>query len=180
MELEKAIVAAEAIKQELAPWCDRIEIAGSIRRKYERPRDIEIVCIRRHDGVGVAGFVEQVNKWQKVEGSPTGKNTRRIVGGHYVDIFMCAALNWGLFYMIRTGSEVWVRDCMLLNLWEHGQHYYNGGFLWRARGMSRRVGEDERVETPEEADVFRYAGLEWREPEERDMFYEAERKRVKR
>ena len=43
MEYNKALEIAEKTKAQLAPYCERIEIAGSIRRKKPDVGDIEIV-----------------------------------------------------------------------------------------------------------------------------------------
>ncbi len=45
MKLAPAQVLAEKIKAALAPFCDRIEIAGSIRRQCPEVGDIDIVCL---------------------------------------------------------------------------------------------------------------------------------------
>jgi len=45
MELQQAILIATTIKETLAPHCDVINIAGSIRRGKTNPKDIEIVCL---------------------------------------------------------------------------------------------------------------------------------------
>ena len=45
--LAKARGFAQIIAARLAPYCERIEIAGSIRRKRETVGDIELVAISR-------------------------------------------------------------------------------------------------------------------------------------
>ncbi len=45
MQLDKALEIAEKTKELLAPYCERIEIAGSIRRKKPEVKDIELVAI---------------------------------------------------------------------------------------------------------------------------------------
>lgn len=45
MKLAEAQAIAERVRAELAPFCVRCEIAGSIRRKRPEPRDLEIVCV---------------------------------------------------------------------------------------------------------------------------------------
>ncbi len=45
MKLDKALEIAERTKKLLAPYCERIEIAGSIRRKKPEVKDIELVAI---------------------------------------------------------------------------------------------------------------------------------------
>ena len=45
MKLQQAREIAEGVKAKLAPHCERIEIAGSIRRGKPVVGDIEIVCV---------------------------------------------------------------------------------------------------------------------------------------
>ena len=45
MSLSFAMMLAGKVVDELAPVCERIEIAGSIRRKKPTIGDVEIVCI---------------------------------------------------------------------------------------------------------------------------------------
>lgn len=45
MILSRAKVLAEEVRQVLAPYCEQIEIAGSIRREKAEVGDIEIICI---------------------------------------------------------------------------------------------------------------------------------------
>ena len=47
MTLEFAQEMAEALVELLAPACERIEIAGSIRRKKPNPNDVEVVAAPR-------------------------------------------------------------------------------------------------------------------------------------
>lgn len=47
MNLNDAKTASQNIRSALLPACDRIEIAGSIRRGSERPGDIDIVLVLR-------------------------------------------------------------------------------------------------------------------------------------
>lgn len=47
MKLETAQKYAEQLVTELSPHCDRIAIAGSVRRKKPSPSDIELVAIPR-------------------------------------------------------------------------------------------------------------------------------------
>lgn len=47
--LDRARDAAEALRDLLAPACERIELAGSIRRRRPEVKDIELVCIPRID-----------------------------------------------------------------------------------------------------------------------------------
>jgi DNA polymerase/3'-5' exonuclease PolX len=46
MQIAKATAIAERIKAELAPYTERIEIAGSVRRRKPEVKDIELVAVR--------------------------------------------------------------------------------------------------------------------------------------
>lgn len=110
MEYPKALKIAEQIKNELSPYCVKIEIAGSIRRKKSEIGDIEIVAIRRSKDL--IGLCETINRWPKVKGEPTGKYTQRVYrfgegenDSIIVDIFFATEKNWGYILLIRTGSK---------------------------------------------------------------------------
>jgi len=47
MELEKAKVIADTVVKALAPYCERIMVAGSIRRQKPTVRDIDLVLVVR-------------------------------------------------------------------------------------------------------------------------------------
>jgi DNA polymerase/3'-5' exonuclease PolX len=113
MKHAQAVILAEEALNTLKPYCDRICIAGSIRRMKPECKDIELVCIPRMVPGGLfgdepevdPGFCAVVNQWSKVKGEPTGKYTQRVLpGGMALDLFMADAENWGLILAVRTGS----------------------------------------------------------------------------
>jgi len=53
MNLTEAQRIAQIVKSELSPHCERIEIAGSIRRGKPEVKDIEIVAIPKPYDVGL-------------------------------------------------------------------------------------------------------------------------------
>ena len=72
MILSEALPIAEKLKAELAPFCSRIEIAGSIRRKKPEVKDIEIVCVLK-DANDVKFWMHLLQKYYRIKGSPGGK-----------------------------------------------------------------------------------------------------------
>src|SRR5262245_52210103 len=97
MPLTEAVPIAENVYRILAPSCDRITIAGSIRRQRPTIGDVEILCIPRQVPAGLFGdemttdpdFLAAVNQWPKVKGEPTGKYTQRLLpSGLTLDLFM--------------------------------------------------------------------------------------------
>jgi len=94
---------AEKYKAILAPFCKRIEIAGSIRREVPIVKDIELVCIPTSKYA--FEFAEIVNKWTKRKGEALGKYTQRILPeGVMLDLFICTDKTWACNFFIRTGS----------------------------------------------------------------------------
>ncbi len=90
MELYKTLQIAEKVKAQLAPHCERIEIAGSIRRKKPDVGDIEIVAIPKPYNIGLfeSGIATIVKQWEKVKGELPCKYTQRILPeGIKLDLF---------------------------------------------------------------------------------------------
>ncbi len=173
MELHKAEKIAQKYVDLLAPYCERIEIAGSARRKKPEVGDIEIVCIpmqeiviektedlfyeSKHNYQVHHGFVEEVNKLEKVKGEPTGKYTQRILPeGIKLDLFMANKDNWGYILAIRIGPDGYSK--YLADTWV--RQGYKG-----VDGMLTKNGVP--IPVPEEKDLFWLLGLEYVEPEYR-------------
>ncbi|MDQ7818790.1 MAG: hypothetical protein RDU14_17315 [Melioribacteraceae bacterium] len=172
MELHKAEKIARKYVDLLASFCERIEIAGSVRRKKPEVKDIEIVCIPKEelmdDREGDSfftekfsqrhpGFVQAVNKLEKVKGEPTGKYTQRILPeGINLDLFMANKDNWGYILAIRIGPDGYSK--YLADTWV--RQGYKG-----VDGMLTKNGVP--IPVPEEKDLFWLLGLEYVEPEYR-------------
>jgi DNA polymerase/3'-5' exonuclease PolX len=168
MTLHEALPLAQRLKDVLAPFCDRIEIAGSIRRQKPEVKDIEIVCIPKQVVVDMFGsateahpeFCRIVNALEKVKGEPTGRYTQRVLPeGIKADIFMCTRENWGLIYAVRTGSADF-SAYVLGAAWVKNGYRSEGGYLTR---------DGERVAVFEEEDLFALLQLDFVPPEERSF-----------
>jgi DNA polymerase/3'-5' exonuclease PolX len=130
MELSQARAIAEDLVEEMRPFCERVAIAGSIRRGKPDVKDVEIVAIPQWQGVTVGvdlfgdvtteanllhGWAEQNRiRWIK-PGTPEiiswpvrpeGKYWRGYLAGvdMKLDLFLCEPGNWGTIYLIPTGS----------------------------------------------------------------------------
>ena len=162
MKLEQALEIAEKVKALLAPHCERIEIAGSIRRKKPDVKDIEIVAIPNPFDTGLfeSGIATVVNQWQKVKGELPCKYTQRILPeGIKLDLFFAERGNWGLVYAIRTGSADYSHK-VLANGWVKRGYKSEGGYL---------VANGKQIDVPEEEDLFRRIGVPFKEPELRSF-----------
>lgn len=164
MQLEQAELIAEEVKALLAPHCERIEIAGSIRRRKLEVGDIEIVAIPKPYDVGLfeSGIALVVNQWEKVKGELPCKYTQRILPeGIKLDLFFAMPDNWGLIFAIRTGSADYSHKVLAAGWVKAGYKSVDGMLTDRETGLTRVV--------PDEKELFRLAGVEWIPPERRTV-----------
>lgn len=163
MNLEAALIIAESIKAQLAPHCDRIEIAGSIRRRKPEVGDIEIVAIPKpyETGLFASGIAPIVDKWTKIKGELPCKYTQRILPeGIKLDLFFATPENWGLIFAIRTGSADYSHHVLAAGWVRRGYRSENGMLL----SPSGRT-----ICVREESDLFNIIGIPYVEPEKRGM-----------
>lgn len=164
IELAVADEIATDVLGRLAPFCERIAVAGSVRRRCPDVGDIEVVAIPLTEQVGLwadcverhHGFREVVNSWARVKGDATGKYTQRLLSsGVKLDLFMATPRNWGLIMAIRTGSAEYSHRVLAAGWVRNGYMSVDGHLCRQGR----------QVDTPEEEDVFRLAGVDWVSPE---------------
>lgn len=161
MNYEEALKIAEKIKAQLAPHCERIEIAGSIRRKKPEVGDIEIVAIPKPYDIGLfeSGISPIVNQWKKVKGELPCKYTQRILPeGIKLDLFFAEPDNWGNIFAIRTGSAPY-SHLELASRWSSMGYKSDGGYLFK---------DGERIAVREEEDLFKLLRIPFVEPEQRN------------
>ena len=165
MELSKALQIANAVKAQLDPHCHRCEIAGSIRRKKPEVKDIEIVAIPKPYSTGLFqdGLAEAVNQWQKVKGEMeygVCRYTQRILPeGIKLDLFFAEPGNWGLIFALRTGSADYSHKVLATTWTSKGYHSVNGYLTHRGKVYEVR----------EEIDLFKRLGIDYVEPEFRNL-----------
>ncbi len=161
MEYKKAKKIADSVVQQLQEHCERIEIAGSIRREKPEVKDIEVVAIAKPYEVGLfaSGIATVVNQWEKVKGELPAKYTQRILPeGIKLDLFFAEPGNWGFIFAIRTGSADFSHH-ILGYKWKEWGYRGKGGYLYR---------EGQKFEIPEERDLFNMLGLDYVEPKYRN------------
>jgi DNA polymerase (family 10) len=166
--VEKRYPYAEAyeialkVLEELKPHCERIEIAGSLRRKKADIGDIDMVLINKPYSTGLfeSGIATVINQWQKVSGELPCKHIERILPeGIKLDIYITTEENWGNIYAMRTGSKDYSHK-VLGNGWVRQGFKSDGGYLFR---------DGERYEVREEKDLFKLIGVSYVEPENRNL-----------
>jgi DNA polymerase/3'-5' exonuclease PolX len=172
--LETAEAIANEIVALLLPYCERIEIAGSIRRRSPFVGDIKIVCLpilsqpwdgggydiwqRLRELRGTGELVPRSDRRERVAWSERYIRAIYIQHNAPVDIFIANALNWGYILAVRTGSAVFSQ--LLAIRWVSLGYNGTGGFLMK---------EGRIIPVPEEEDLFRLLALEYVPPAERNI-----------
>lgn len=159
---------ASHIVETLRPYCDRIEIAGSLRRKRQYIGDIEIVAIPKQDKDLFGNLIpdsfplDQFLQEKQVKLSKNGKLYKQFTYGSYtVDLFLpTSPAHWGSIYSIRTGSHEF-------NLWLMNVAAPNAGVKFD-KGLIYSRTDFYPLNTPEEADVFGVLNLPFIPVDKRD------------
>lgn len=163
-----ALEIANHIVDAISPYCERVEIAGSLRRKRPMVGDIEIVALPllSADLFGeplpdaptpLDRFLEQ----KRVRFVKNGARYKQFQYGKFtVDLFLPeSAAHWGAVYFIRTGSHDFNMWVMTQQQKRAGVQFKDGRLYdWQMRPLV----------TPEETDVFEALGMAFVPPEDRD------------
>jgi DNA polymerase/3'-5' exonuclease PolX len=164
---------ADRIVEALAPYCERIELAGSLRRQRPNIGDIEIVAIPRRpanlfgqvldkEPTALDRFLDE----RLVLFPKRGRKYQQFIYGPYtVDLFLPTAETWGCVLAIRTGSAEFSH--WLVSPQPRGACPWSVRFGGKDAQPGRLLHDGRLLATPEESDVFAALGLAWVEPEER-------------
>lgn len=178
MKLEYAKAIADELVKQLAPHCERIQIAGSIRREKPEVKDIEIVAIPKPYEIGLfeSGIATVVNRWEKVKGDLPCKYTQRIIrftsmdskwasmgfGGEIkLDLFFATPKNWGLILAIRTGSADYSHQVLAMGWVKKGYESVEGTLFHKTAKWERNI--------TEEWQLFQLIGIPMPEPKDREV-----------
>jgi DNA polymerase/3'-5' exonuclease PolX len=171
VKLEEAEPIAQRIRAMLTPACERVAIAGSIRRRKPEVHDIEIVCSSKvyerpvrdmydQDTGHTAWFdhlEELVSLW--LDNTPEARAIKN--GDRYKQIALPEGINldlfivrppaqWGVILAIRTGPADY-SHWLVTPYYSHGalppHMRVHDGALWKGETL---------IPTPEEADFFRH------------------------
>jgi len=162
MELYYAIGLANKTIEPLRPWCDKIEYAGSIRRRQPICRDIDIVAIPSNPGQ----FLTALQKMNKDNRAPKGKEKMLQIflpGMVQVDIYIATPATWATIFLIRTGSKEHNR-MLCTRARQMGMVLHADG-----RGLAK-IPPDGEIPIPcgTEGEIFKALALPFKEPAERE------------
>lgn len=183
---EASAVAGELVAA-LAPGCERIAIAGSIRRQKPQVHDIELVAMPRVRAVSdgslwgttvdvdlleetlgrmlrAGGIARRAVTLHRADGSSEashrmGPRYKALVyGGLPVDLFVVRPpAEWGVVFALRTGPGDW--NTRLVTDAHRYLRAVEGGARLRAGGRY--------IACPEEEDFFTAIGQPWVDPPDR-------------
>lgn len=184
MDLDHAAMVAAQIALSLAPACERLEIAGSIRRRKEMDiHDVELVAIPRKARIefGQAPALSQLHAltdelrgqgrmiprhnvkghqlaWGPKWRSATWTNPDGMSGATALDLFITTPEQWGVCFLLRTGDAEFNKALVTPR--------QKGGVLPKGFRIdeNRLWKNDVALPTPEEGDVFDALGLPWITP----------------
>ena len=169
--LHRAEEVANEILRHLEPACERITIAGSIRRRKPEVGDIEFLVIPKYVAdvdqldreigalmmLGVLGFRRNI-RGSRVYG-PKNKLLTHLPSGIGVDIFSTTDECWAVSLVVRTGGKVTNQRIAMVAIRK----------VWHLRAYGRGfTTPDGELICHSERDVFEFVGLRYLEPWERE------------
>ena len=162
LDLKEAETLAAKFKGAVCIHCDKIEIAGSIRRQKAKVHDIDFVVVTENDA-----------KWQKI-----GEDLKRLKakpncqgnsiikallpcskGFFQVDFYRAKPETFGIHLLIRTGSAEH-------NMWLAGHAFSKGMRLKYSQGL---IKDGNAIAGADEKEVFAALGLPCPLPSEREL-----------
>lgn len=101
MELERAQRIASQVISRLSPYCQRIEVAGSVRRKKVTVKDIDLVAILSDPW----NFLYEVRPMGIIDKKGDKLIYFTIPGGASINIYFATPETWATLFLIKTGSK---------------------------------------------------------------------------
>lgn len=171
MEHGAAFFIADELLRTLRSSCERIEIAGSIRRAKKDVKDIELIAIPLFMpdllGETLLDHSLDVFNWASVGVLVEGKHKMKKIDLHSgirLDLFIVTPpAQWGVQMVIRTGPadfSQWMVTKKSLGGALPDHYFVKDGAVWD--GV-----DGGKFHLPEEKDFFRLCEMKWIEPGQR-------------
>ena len=158
MRLKEARLIAKEMKATLSPHCDRIAIAGSIRRGKPLVHDIDMVMIPKpREDLVLSSLLRSIGKME-LDG-PKTKRLRLPNENIAIDIYLATPATWVTLLLIRTGSaESNIRLSGLAK---------SKGWRLKASGEGLLDEDGNRIAGDTEESIYEALGIPYEEPHER-------------
>ena len=154
MKLKDAEKLAEQIMEQIRPFCDRLVVAGSIRRKKSEVRDVDFVLIPKP--LLWPRIVATLQRNMDAKVLKHGEKAAQLtINGINVDLYSATEETWEPLLLIRTGSA---------------EHNIKLSMLARKKGMQlshKGLIKDGKVVASTEKEIFEALGIDYVLPEER-------------
>jgi DNA polymerase/3'-5' exonuclease PolX len=154
MKLKEAQKFAEHLMEQIRPFCDRLVVAGSIRRKKSEVRDVDLVLIPKpllwHRIV--AALQRNLNAKVLKHGEKAAQLT---IDGINVDLYSATEETWEPLLLIRTGSA---------------EHNIKLAMIAQKKGMKlshKGLIKDGKVVATTEKEIFNLLNMQPVRPEDR-------------
>ena len=163
MKRGDAVLIAEDLVNELVALCEKIEIAGSIRRCRENVNDIDLVCIPKF--MHLDAVKERLELLAKPARATVTGGDRYLKLSSYkgiqVDVYIADATTWATLLLIRTGSrEHNILLCQKARAMGLKLNADGHGLTWISKPVNVPVHTEEQI--------FKELGLPYKEPRERE------------
>ena len=178
------LAAARAIIDELVevlrPACERIEVAGSVRRGKPEVKDAEVVITPTPELLPLTDDLIQYGRAQYALYGDSrtkrwGQNYRGLLyRGIKCELFMTTAESWGYQFWLRTGpgdANAYIMRWLGLShvnapvRFQEGYGWYSQ--QWRHNGKKWLAPDRRRLRITSEADLFAVLGMPYLPPAER-------------
>ncbi len=162
LDLQTALKLAKEIEAAVKAHCERIDVAGSIRRQRPTVHDVDFVVVTENDAAWRK--ITEVLKYLKARSNCSGNQLIKAYvpcenGLFQVDFYRAKPSTFGIHMLVRTGSA-------MHNCWLAGYAISKGMRLKYSEGLIKDnvpiAGEDEKG-------VFAALGLPCPVPAEREM-----------
>lgn len=176
MDIDSAVDLSNKIVESARPFCSRAEVAGSVRRRKENVKDIEIVA-QVNDWQGLFSVlsawgefikpgVPDILPWAPKEGARYLR--MMLTSGVKLDMFITSPENWGGIFMMRTGSGVGPDGNAMKGftpgMFGRWKKVSGGG---KMKGGYPTLPDGRQVIVREEEEFFRLCGVQFIDPVKR-------------
>lgn len=173
LDVADRLIAPLVERLRAAPGVERLEVAGSYRRRKETVGDIDLLAIA-DDAAPVMQAFTSYPAVERIDGAGSTRGTVVLESGLQVDLRIVPRESYGAALVYFTGSKehnVRLRQRAVergLKLNEYGVFRADDEDPRRDSGRDPSPRHGERVDGAEEADVYTAVGLPWIAPELRE------------
>ncbi len=189
-EYEIAKSTSDNLIDILSPFCDKLNVAGSIRRQKPFVKDIEIVCLPKKVFFQTELFGNGINmiipEFRKAIDAVSDRIIRGSLDGRYIQILLKTGIALDLFlpqphdyyrhYAIRTGSSDYSREFIARSWKKKGwcgtnaglrkiEDCYQSGSTWKCFKPNPEL----PPEWQSEQEFFDWLDVKWINPSERNV-----------